>query len=56
MAVTWSTKFKWLAGYSADSMEWCPVHPFRHVLVCGTYQLQKKDEGKLILLKLVIII
>nr|CBH09247.1 putative WD40 repeat domain 85 [Heliconius melpomene] len=46
MAVTWNTKFKWLAGYSADSVEWCPVDPFRHVLVCGTYQLQKNDEDE----------
>ncbi|XP_064071810.1 diphthine methyltransferase isoform X1 [Vanessa tameamea] len=44
MAVTWNTKWKWITGYSADSVEWCPVERFKHVLVCGTYQLEKKDE------------
>ncbi|XP_049699629.2 diphthine methyltransferase isoform X2 [Helicoverpa armigera] len=44
MAVTWQTKGRWDTGYSADSVEWCPVEPYRDVLVCGTYQLDKKDE------------
>ncbi|KAK2845475.1 hypothetical protein Q7C36_010329 [Tachysurus vachellii] len=29
---------------SADTVEWCPVHPYEHILACGTYQLQKDDE------------
>ncbi|XP_013199664.1 diphthine methyltransferase isoform X1 [Amyelois transitella] len=45
MALTWKTKWKWNTGYSADSVEWCPVVNYRHVLVCGTYQLEKKDEA-----------
>ncbi|XP_045771482.1 diphthine methyltransferase isoform X1 [Maniola jurtina] len=40
----WNTKCKWQTGYSADSVEWCPVEPWRHVLVCGTYQLDKSDQ------------
>nr|XP_049699629.1 diphthine methyltransferase isoform X2 [Helicoverpa armigera] len=44
MAVTWQNKCRWDTGYSADSVEWCPVEPYRDVLVCGTYQLDKKDE------------
>ncbi|XP_014469883.1 PREDICTED: diphthine methyltransferase isoform X3 [Dinoponera quadriceps] len=30
--------------FSADSVEWCPVKPFRDVVVCGTYQLTENDE------------
>ncbi|XP_039753846.1 diphthine methyltransferase isoform X1 [Pararge aegeria] len=44
MAVTWNTKCKWETTYSADSVEWCPVEPYRHVLVCGTYQLDKSHQ------------
>ncbi|XP_042579794.1 diphthine methyltransferase [Cyprinus carpio] len=29
---------------SADTVEWCPLPQFSHVLACGTYQLQKGDE------------
>ena len=33
--------------YSADSVEWCPISNYHHVLACGTYQLEdKKDEEK----------
>ncbi|KAM3964329.1 diphthine methyltransferase [Aphomia sociella] len=46
MAVTWNSKLKWHTGYSADSVEWCPVEPYRNVLACGTYQLEKKDEDQ----------
>lgn len=42
MAVKWSTRWRWEAGYSADSAEWCPVEPYQRLLVAGTYQL---DEG-----------
>ncbi|XP_066509890.1 diphthine methyltransferase-like isoform X1 [Hoplias malabaricus] len=28
---------------SADSVEWCPVAQWSHILACGTYQLQKDD-------------
>ncbi|XP_026759469.2 diphthine methyltransferase isoform X1 [Galleria mellonella] len=44
MAVIWNNKLKWHTGYSADSVEWCPIDGYRNVLVCGTYQLEKKDE------------
>ncbi|XP_038212355.1 diphthine methyltransferase isoform X2 [Zerene cesonia] len=44
--VSWSTKHRWHTGYSADSVEWCPVEPFTDVLVCGTYQLDKSDEDQ----------
>lgn len=44
MSTKWSTRSRWETGYSADSVEWCPVEPFRNVLVCGTYQLDKKDD------------
>uniref|UniRef100_A0A8W4FEW1 Diphthine methyltransferase n=1 Tax=Sus scrofa TaxID=9823 RepID=A0A8W4FEW1_PIG len=30
--------------YTADSVEWCPLEGCRHLLVCGTYQLQKPDD------------
>ncbi|XP_049869176.1 diphthine methyltransferase isoform X1 [Pectinophora gossypiella] len=43
MAVSWSTKWWWNTGFSADSVEWCPVEGYRRVLVCGTYQLDKND-------------
>ncbi|KAJ8730340.1 hypothetical protein PYW07_017378 [Mythimna separata] len=43
MAV-WQNKWRWDTGYSADSVEWCPVEPYRDVLVCGTYQLEKTAE------------
>lgn len=29
---------------SADTVEWCPIPEWSHVLACGTYQLQKSDE------------
>lgn len=44
MAVAWQNKLRWDTGYSADSVEWCPVEPHRDVLVCGTYQLEKSAE------------
>ncbi|XP_028312366.1 diphthine methyltransferase [Gouania willdenowi] len=31
---------------SADTVEWCPVQPDHHVLVCGTYQLLKAADGE----------
>ncbi|CAH2037997.1 unnamed protein product, partial [Iphiclides podalirius] len=46
MAVTWKTLLRWNTGYSADSVEWCPLVPYQDVLVCGTYQLDKKDEDQ----------
>lgn len=31
----------------ADTVEWCPVEPYRHILACGTYELIKdKSETK----------
>ncbi|XP_053336863.1 diphthine methyltransferase isoform X2 [Clarias gariepinus] len=29
---------------SADTVEWCPLPHYAHILACGTYQLQKDDE------------
>ncbi|KAI5613054.1 diphthine methyltransferase isoform X2 [Silurus asotus] len=29
---------------SADTVEWCPLPQYAHILACGTYQLQKDDE------------
>ncbi|KAG9261958.1 diphthine methyltransferase [Astyanax mexicanus] len=29
---------------SADSVEWCPLNQWSHILACGTYQLQKDQE------------
>ncbi|EFB20909.1 hypothetical protein PANDA_015786, partial [Ailuropoda melanoleuca] len=30
--------------YTADSVEWCPLEGCRHLLACGTYQLQKPED------------
>ncbi|TRY81956.1 hypothetical protein DNTS_013401 [Danionella cerebrum] len=30
---------------SADTVEWCPIPQWAHVLACGTYQLQKGDDN-----------
>ena len=30
---------------SADTVEWCPVPQWHHILACGTYQLQKGQDG-----------
>ena len=38
--------------YSADSVEWCPVPGFQHVLVCGTYQLADSKVGPVPLISL----
>ncbi|KAB5528632.1 hypothetical protein PHYPO_G00142470 [Pangasianodon hypophthalmus] len=29
---------------SADTVEWCPLSHYAHIVACGTYQLQKDDE------------
>ncbi|XP_062874174.1 diphthine methyltransferase [Trichomycterus rosablanca] len=29
---------------SADTVEWCPLPQYKHILVCGTYQLQKDGD------------
>ncbi|CAK1546954.1 unnamed protein product [Leptosia nina] len=42
--MSWETIHKWHTGFSADSVEWCPVEPYNDVLVCGTYQLDKTDN------------
>ncbi|XP_062564072.1 diphthine methyltransferase-like isoform X2 [Armigeres subalbatus] len=31
--------------YSADSVEWCPHNPYQQLFVCGTYQLDDKEES-----------
>jgi diphthamide biosynthesis protein 7 len=33
---------QWDTEYSADAVEWCPIEGYRHVLICGTYQLDSK--------------
>ncbi|KAM6170166.1 diphthine methyltransferase [Rhynchocyon petersi] len=30
--------------YTADSVEWCPLDGYKHLLACGTYQLQKPED------------
>ncbi|KAJ2939180.1 hypothetical protein O0L34_g8492 [Tuta absoluta] len=44
MSLPWTTIARWDTGYSADSVEWCPVEGFRDVLACATYQLFKEEE------------
>ncbi|XP_030022222.1 diphthine methyltransferase [Manduca sexta] len=44
MSLSWNTKWRWNTTYSADSVEWCPIEPYRDVLVCGTYQLDNKEQ------------
>ncbi len=31
--------------YCADSVEWCPIAPYQHYFVCGTYELQHPDQS-----------
>ncbi|XP_030647229.1 diphthine methyltransferase [Chanos chanos] len=31
--------------FSADTVEWCPLADWSGILACGTYQLQKGEEG-----------
>lgn len=31
---------------NADSIEWCPIKPYRHVFTCGTYQLSNAENMK----------
>lgn len=30
--------------FPADTVEWCPVDRYRHILACGTYELIKTDS------------
>ncbi|KAG8518612.1 Diphthine methyltransferase [Galemys pyrenaicus] len=32
--------------YTADSVEWCPLEGYRHLLACGTYQLRKEEPPR----------
>ncbi|XP_050538563.1 diphthine methyltransferase isoform X2 [Daktulosphaira vitifoliae] len=32
--------------YPADSVEWCPIKDYHHVLVCGTYKLDEEKKIK----------
>lgn len=51
---TFDTKFP------ADTVEWCPVEPYRDVLACGTYALNKNEssakstyrQGQILLLRI----
>lgn len=54
------TLAKWDTEFSADSVEWCPIAPYQHIFVCGTYQLMEGSDqltssrlGRLHLLSLV---
>lgn len=31
--------------FPADTVEWCHVEPYRHILACGTYELIKNESG-----------
>ncbi|XP_049752051.1 diphthine methyltransferase isoform X1 [Elephas maximus indicus] len=31
--------------YTADSVEWCPLEGYRHLLACGTYQLRTLEDS-----------
>jgi diphthamide biosynthesis protein 7 len=37
---------KYDTEYTADCIEWCPLDPWQHLMLCGTYQLLKNDESK----------
>ncbi|XP_011876488.1 PREDICTED: diphthine methyltransferase [Vollenhovia emeryi] len=44
--------------FPADTVEWCPTEPYRHILACGTYELVKDDpetspfkRGQILLLR-----
>ncbi|XP_044759400.1 diphthine methyltransferase [Coccinella septempunctata] len=43
--VSIKTVYTWKTEFNADSVEWCPCENFRHVFVCGNYQLLPKPEG-----------
>ena len=32
--------------YSADSVQWCPIPGYQHVLLCGTYQLGQQTQNQ----------
>lgn len=34
----------WMTNYCADTVEWCPVNPYQHFFVCGTYELQNPEN------------
>jgi len=44
----------------ADTVEWCPVEPYRNILACGTYKLNKNEpntkftyrQGQILLLRI----
>lgn len=44
MAVVFHTLNAFDTIFSADSVEWCPVEPFRNLIACGTYQLTENEE------------
>ncbi|KAL3876176.1 hypothetical protein ACJMK2_034047 [Sinanodonta woodiana] len=31
--------------YCADATEWCPIDGFQDILLCGTYQLQEREDS-----------
>ncbi|XP_058821215.1 diphthine methyltransferase-like isoform X1 [Topomyia yanbarensis] len=45
MPSTITTLHTYDTEYSADSVEWCPHSPHRHLFVCGTYQLDKDETN-----------
>lgn len=34
----------WNFVYCADTVEWCPITPYQHYFICGTYELQHSDN------------
>ena len=51
MSTNVKTLHKVDTAYSADSVEWCPLEGYQHVLVAGTYQLQTSQVNKGIFLQ-----
>lgn len=44
MAFEFKTLVSWDTELCADSVEWCPFDAFEHVFVCGTYQLEEREN------------
>ncbi|XP_017301825.1 diphthine methyltransferase isoform X1 [Diaphorina citri] len=42
---SWRKLQVWDSVYSADSIEFCPVAPYQHVFLCGTYQLNETQDS-----------
>lgn len=42
---SWRKLQAWDSVYSADSIEFCPLAPYQHVFLCGTYQLNETQDS-----------